>query len=263
MAEGGGEEKQFLGKLVRNQTKYGTNSRLTQKNSTYIKHSIVKGDTLQGISLKYGTTVEQIKRENQLWTNDSLFLREHLLIPVQNEDVSSIPDRYETVVIDPVSRTRSASQKSNTSAKSNESEKNVPKDSSSSSSSSQKAAANGESGMDFLSKYDTSIAQLKSNVNKMEKNARSLPNNVIDNDFTYRRKSSSQRSANSINSNIRKSSFDSNGQLPSFYDNDGFSGSDKDLTSSPVLVIKSKSSTRRVKTSLDRIARQNDEIFEL
>lgn len=116
--------------------------------------------------------VEQIKRENQLWTNDSLFLREHLLIPVQNEDVSSIPDRYETVVIDPVSRTRSASQKSNTSAKSNESEKNVPKDSSSSSSSSQKAAANGESGMDFLSKYDTSIAQLKSNVNQMEKNAR-------------------------------------------------------------------------------------------
>lgn len=92
---------------------------------------------------------------------------------------------------------------------------------------------------------------------------RSLPNSVIDNNFTYRRKSSSQRSANSINSNIRKSSFDSNGQLPSFYDNDGYSGSDKDLTSSPVLVIKSKSSTRRVKTSLDRIARQNDEIFEL
>ncbi|XP_063438006.1 lysM and putative peptidoglycan-binding domain-containing protein 1-like isoform X2 [Mytilus trossulus] len=205
--------------------------------------------------------VEQIKRENQLWTNDSLFLREHLFIPVQNEDVSSIPDRYETVVIDPVSRTRSASQKSNTSTKSNESEKNVPKDSSSSTS--QKASANGESGMDFLSKYDASIAQLKSNVNQMEKNARSLPNNVIDNDFTYRRKSSSQRSANSINSNIRKSSFDSNGQLPSFYENDGYSGSDKDLTSSPVLVIKSKSSTRRVKTSLDRIARQNDEIFEL
>lgn len=204
--------------------------------------------------------MEKIKRENQLWTNDSLFLREHLLIPVLNEDVSSIPERYETVVIDPVSRTRSSSQKSNTSAKSDESDKNVPKVSSSSSSS--KAAANGESGMDFLSKYDTSIAQLKSNVNQMEKNARSLPNNVTDNELPYRRKSSSQRSANSINSNIRKSSFD-NGQLPSFYDNDGYSGSDKDLTSSPVLMIKSKSSTRIVKTSLDRIARQNDEIFEL
>lgn len=62
MAEGGGEEKQFIGKLLQKGTKYGTNSRLTQKSSVYIKHKIIKGDTLQGISLKYGTTVSVLRK---------------------------------------------------------------------------------------------------------------------------------------------------------------------------------------------------------
>jgi hypothetical protein len=56
MAEGGGE-KQFIGKLLQKQTKYGTNSPLTQKSSVYIKHLIGKADTLMGIALKYGVTV--------------------------------------------------------------------------------------------------------------------------------------------------------------------------------------------------------------
>uniref|UniRef100_A0A8D8WLL4 LysM and putative peptidoglycan-binding domain-containing protein 2 n=2 Tax=Cacopsylla melanoneura TaxID=428564 RepID=A0A8D8WLL4_9HEMI len=49
---------------------------------TYIKHMISSTDTLQGIALKYGVTTEQIRRTNRLWANDSLFLRESLLIPV-------------------------------------------------------------------------------------------------------------------------------------------------------------------------------------
>ena len=88
----------------------------------------------------------------------------------------------------------------------------------------------------------------------------SLPGNIKDDAYTYPRRKSSQRTYS-----LRKGSFESNGQLPvaSFYDNDGYSGSDKDLTNSPVLMIKTKSSMKQVKTSLDRIEKQNDEIFEL
>ena len=80
--------------------------------------------------------------------------------------MSSIPEKYETVVIDNASRVRSSSQRSNTSANSDNSVKNVQKDSTSN------TTTNGETGMDFLSKYDSSIAQLKSNIDEIEKNAR-------------------------------------------------------------------------------------------
>ena len=88
-----------------------------------------------------------------------------------------------------------------------------------------------------------------------------LPGNINDSAYTYPRRKSAHRFSH--NSNLRKGSLDSNGQLPSFYDNEGYSGSEKDLTNSPVLLIKSKSSNPRIRTSLDRIQQQNDEIFEL
>ena len=56
MAEGGAERASF-GKLARNQTKYGTNTKATLTNETYLKHVIRPGDTLQGVALKYATTV--------------------------------------------------------------------------------------------------------------------------------------------------------------------------------------------------------------
>lgn len=64
--------------------KYGSTSNNSsfKKPETYIKHMISSTDTLQGIALKYGVTTEQIRRTNRLWANDSLFLRESLLIPV-------------------------------------------------------------------------------------------------------------------------------------------------------------------------------------
>ncbi|XP_056618310.1 lysM and putative peptidoglycan-binding domain-containing protein 1 [Triplophysa dalaica] len=47
-----------------------------------IEHKVKPGDTLQGLSLKYGVSMEQIKRTNRLYTNDSIFLKESLFIPV-------------------------------------------------------------------------------------------------------------------------------------------------------------------------------------
>ncbi|KAA0703386.1 LysM and putative peptidoglycan-binding domain-containing protein 1 [Triplophysa tibetana] len=53
-----------------------------------IEHKVKTGDTLQGLSLKYGVSMEQIKRANRLYTNDSIFLKESLFIPVLTGSLS-------------------------------------------------------------------------------------------------------------------------------------------------------------------------------
>ncbi|CAD5122697.1 DgyrCDS11107 [Dimorphilus gyrociliatus] len=63
------------------QTSYGSTKQHCVKNETFIKHDILPGDTLQGISLKYGISMEQLKRTNGIWSNESLVIYEHLLIP--------------------------------------------------------------------------------------------------------------------------------------------------------------------------------------
>ncbi|XP_073495488.1 lysM and putative peptidoglycan-binding domain-containing protein 1 [Phyllobates terribilis] len=50
-----------------------------------LEHLVQPGDTLPGLALKYGVTMEQIKRVNRLYTNDSIFLKKYLSIPVLME----------------------------------------------------------------------------------------------------------------------------------------------------------------------------------
>ncbi|XP_030044098.1 lysM and putative peptidoglycan-binding domain-containing protein 1 [Microcaecilia unicolor] len=50
-----------------------------------MQHQLEPGDTLQGLALKYGVTMEQIKRANRLYTGDSIFLKKTLYIPVPTE----------------------------------------------------------------------------------------------------------------------------------------------------------------------------------
>ncbi|XP_053906905.1 lysM and putative peptidoglycan-binding domain-containing protein 1 [Cuculus canorus] len=45
------------------------------------QHRPQPGDTLPGLALRYGVTVEQIKRANRLYTSDTIFLKPTLLIP--------------------------------------------------------------------------------------------------------------------------------------------------------------------------------------
>jgi hypothetical protein len=80
--------------------------------------------------------MEQIRRANRLWTNDSLFLRETLLVPVQNEGASS---PSEVVLGESLSSPSSLSNNNNS----------VDSDSSYN---------------DFLCKIDCSIANTKSQV---------------------------------------------------------------------------------------------------
>ncbi|NXV38564.1 LYSM1 protein, partial [Rissa tridactyla] len=45
------------------------------------EHRLQPGDTLPGLALRYGVTMEQIKRANRLYTSDTIFLKPTLLIP--------------------------------------------------------------------------------------------------------------------------------------------------------------------------------------
>ena len=59
MAEGGRNERASLGIFTKKHTKYGSTSQSSYTNETYIKHYVKPGETLQGIALKYGTTVSK------------------------------------------------------------------------------------------------------------------------------------------------------------------------------------------------------------
>ncbi|KAM4861237.1 lysM and putative peptidoglycan-binding domain-containing protein 1 [Thomomys bottae] len=50
-----------------------------------LEHQLAPGDTLAGLALKYGVTMEQIKRANRLYTNDSIFLKKTIYIPILTE----------------------------------------------------------------------------------------------------------------------------------------------------------------------------------
>lgn len=56
----------------------------------WIEHEVKPGDTLQGLALKYGVTMEQIKRANRLYTSDSIFLKKTLSIPVPVDKEDSL-----------------------------------------------------------------------------------------------------------------------------------------------------------------------------
>lgn len=65
---------------------YGSTASVTASlGEKYVEHRVTDSDTLQGIALKYGVTMEQIKRANKLFSNDCIFLKNSLNIPVVSE----------------------------------------------------------------------------------------------------------------------------------------------------------------------------------
>jgi hypothetical protein len=87
----GGDERIAFGTMAKGQKKYGStanNLKRMEEQNAFV-YNVQRGDTLQGLSVKFGVSTEQIRRINQLWTNDSLFLRDKLLIPWANSIPSS------------------------------------------------------------------------------------------------------------------------------------------------------------------------------
>lgn len=54
-------------------------------NTECLLHKLGKKDTLQGLAVKYGVDISEIKRVNKLWRNDDMFARKDLVIPTTME----------------------------------------------------------------------------------------------------------------------------------------------------------------------------------
>lgn len=119
--------------------------------------------------------MEQIKRANNMWTNDSLFLREYLLIPLacdvkskqDSNGVSPVvngggaipklrrdvpPEGCEIVTKQEL---QAASKLTKSTSEKALSQQNIKTD-------------KNETASDFLSKFDSSLAKIKTNVEKLE-----------------------------------------------------------------------------------------------
>ncbi|XP_018397333.1 PREDICTED: lysM and putative peptidoglycan-binding domain-containing protein 2 isoform X2 [Cyphomyrmex costatus] len=141
------EERRCIRDTGRALKKYGSTAKHITRTESLMKHTVCPTDTLQGIALKYGVTTEQIRRINRLWASDSLFLREHLLIPVSADSPASMCND-ESIASE---------------------EHDVPPSISSPSSISSSIDDEG-SVNDFLAKMDTSIANVKRDVKRTQGN---------------------------------------------------------------------------------------------
>ncbi|KAL3997775.1 LysM domain family protein [Acanthocheilonema viteae] len=83
----GQDERTFLCGYQRTRG-YGSLSNLHVSAKSYrttIQHQIKPNDTLQGLVLKYNTSMSEVKRLNRLWSNESLHLKEYIEIPIYDE----------------------------------------------------------------------------------------------------------------------------------------------------------------------------------
>lgn len=109
--------------------------------------------------------VEQVKRENKLWSSDQLFLRDYLFIPRTQDNSQGIPEDC-IVTGTEMSQTQKAHESHSREQRSDSVKSNT------SITSDGVTISSDVSAKDFLSKYDFDIAKIKSNVKKMEQNAR-------------------------------------------------------------------------------------------
>ncbi|EZA47471.1 lysM and putative peptidoglycan-binding domain-containing protein 2 isoform X1 [Ooceraea biroi] len=220
------EERRCIRDTGKALKKYGSTAKHMTRTESLVKHTVCPTDTLQGIALKYGVTTEQIRRINRLWASDSLFLREHLLIPISTDSTTSVHND-ESVASE---------------------EHDIPPNISSPSSISSSIDDEG-SVNDFLAKMDSSIANVKKEVKRTQGNSEFCTDNDI---YVQRRRGSAKlRNSFPVTSNTYTAP-PSDSVRPT---------SSSDMHNFPTAVVMTQG--RRVKTSLQRLEQQQDEMFQL
>lgn len=270
MAMQNSREKQKLDRsLVSPQTSQGADSSAaasykTPQTRQFISRRLLRTDTLTGLALKYGITIPVLKKENKLWNNDHLFLRESLLIPLTAENEKLLDENDTIIVCDGCSSNLPSpsthlshlpngelTDSSQSFRPSSSLDGDISSNGASASSSSISKLPQATS-KDFFAKYDTSIARLKGDVAKMERNAANLEGLIDANPLALPPRKGS-------NSSRR----DSNTSTISASERRGRYVVDGDGSSSPVLLIRSWTNSRHVKTTIDNLQQVNDDIFEL
>ncbi|MFH4974857.1 hypothetical protein AB6A40_001566 [Gnathostoma spinigerum] len=71
-----------------------------RKYSSLINHTVVPSDTLQGLALRYNSSMADIKRINRLWSNESLYLKIIVKIPIYEDAPNlKVPEPPETQLV--------------------------------------------------------------------------------------------------------------------------------------------------------------------
>ncbi|XP_055617295.1 lysM and putative peptidoglycan-binding domain-containing protein 1 isoform X2 [Toxorhynchites rutilus septentrionalis] len=237
-----------------------------------IRHEIGKTDTLQGIALKYGCTMEQIRRVNRLLPTDTIFLRQSLMIPVEKDSVYYPKDP--SAIIRPNSlslrSTSTAGCPSSSSA-------STPMDQAVSEGNLVSPEEESRKNMEeFLGKIDSSIASTRKYIAESQRNSEFGASQSDDNIFSS---GASMNSSGYYSKPRAYSTASSSSSISSYqqyhYHNSGgasrgasssqhhkrqsSSGSAASDTSQLIVMTQGK----RVQSSLQKLEKQQDELFEL
>lgn len=207
-------------------------------NVRIVKHRVQQSDTLQGIALKYGVTMEDIKRENRLWTTDSLFLREYLDIPLPASPTAGDGPAVLPLSVAPREASPSPQRTLSLDAVA--------------------ATDQDENIRDFLGRIDTSIKKTKSQIKELN-----LPGDGTVGAGNADPSLPGLTLSTALNSVSYQNNYHENSHSQSLGDlsNNGQSRSFSSVDFAPKTTV--VTSGRKVKTSLQRHHREHEQMFEL
>ncbi|XP_065092779.1 lysM and putative peptidoglycan-binding domain-containing protein 1-like isoform X2 [Ochlerotatus camptorhynchus] len=235
-----------------------------------IRHDVEQTDTLQGIALKYGCSMEQIRRINRLLPTDTIFLRPFLMIPVA-KDSPFYPTDPSAIIRPSVLSVRSASIAG---CPSSSLACSTPLDPGISEESAISPEEESRKNMEeFLGKIDSSIASTRKYIAESQRNSEFISSQSDDNIFSSgasmnssgyysKPRAYSTASSSSSISSYQQYHFHSSGgggASSSHHKRQSSSGSAVSDTSQLIVMTQGK----RVQSSLQKLEKQQDELFEL
>lgn len=251
-------------------TSYGSSRSPALCTEVLIRHDVDKTDTLQGIALKYGCSMEQIRRINRLLPMDTIFLRPFLMIPVEKE--SPFYPKDPSAIIRP--NALSVRSASIAGCPSSNSAYSTPNDSSINEENAISPEEESRKNMEeFLGKIDSSIASTRKYIAESQRNSEFISSQSDDNIFSSGASMNSSgyyskpRAYSTASSSSSISSYQQyhyhtaggSGTASSHHKRQSSSGSAASDTSQLIVMTQGK----RVQSSLQKLEKQQDELFEL
>jgi len=204
-------EKRILGKCVKSQTHYGTSSSLSsQRHSVdtpelYLRHIITRSDTLSKVALKYGVTTNDIRSINNIWSESHICILDCLYIPLAKAlpEFRTDPKQFGDILtqqelhavrkkmLKSVSHQERLAEISQPIVEQNgmvESDRNIHDKSSSYDKTADVLSK------DYFSKFDSSLAKIRTNIDRLEKSSVIL--NDDPGDIPHRKKTSLKNNKN-------------------------------------------------------------------
>ncbi|XP_053669975.1 lysM and putative peptidoglycan-binding domain-containing protein 1 [Anopheles nili] len=298
-------EKQSIRDSARSLKKYGSISggsrspAAVQPTDALIRHDVERTDTLQGLALKFGCSMEQIRRVNRLLPTDTIFLRPFLMIPVAKDSHYYPKDPEAIIRPNALAAARSAASVAPTAAggsghtacTNNNNNNSISSDGNGYSISEASPLVSPEEESrknleEFLGKIDSSIATTRKCIAEVQRNSDFVTSSQSDDNLFFSSSSgaasgsgssgyyskpraySNASSSSSISSyqqyhyhvpSSGNSAYHMSGGGSNHHKRQSSSGSAASDTNQLIVMTQGK----RVQSSLQKLERQQDELFEL